>query len=134
MHGGAKKNMPPGLPGCLKKRRLLNDKELRPEVCREFGEKFLAQAWWDDAMEFFRKGDCQEGLEKIKAYCLESGDAYLLARLGKQEPELWREMADRALRSGKRFFAWRALKQAGRHEEAEILAHELREEGWLSSP
>ena len=47
--------LPKGLPGCLKKRRLLNDPELRPEVCREYGKKFLALGWWQDALERARR-------------------------------------------------------------------------------
>lgn len=119
------KTLPPGMPSCLKKRRLLNEKELSPELCREYGEKFLALHWWEDALEFFQKGNYQEGLEKIKAHCLESGDAFLLGRLGKGwDPDLWRRVADRALALGKRHFARRALEMAGDKEKAAALSPE----------
>jgi hypothetical protein len=115
-------NLPPGLPGCLKKRRLLNEKELSPELCREYGEKFLALGWLEDALEFFQKGKDAPGLEKIKAISLETGDAYLLGRLGPQPADLWRRVADRALELGKLHFALRALEQAGDKERAGEMA------------
>lgn len=119
------KPLPPGMPGCLKKRRLLNEKELSPDLCREYGEKFLAMEWWEDALEFFQKGNYQEGLEKIKAHCLESGDAFLLGRLGKDwDPDLWRQVAERALALGKVQFARRALEMAGDKKKAAALGPE----------
>jgi hypothetical protein len=116
------KSLPSGMPDCLKKRRLLNEKELSPDLCREYGEKFLALEWWEDALEFFQKGNCREGLEKIKAYCLESGDAFLLGRLGKNlDQDLWRQVAEKALALGKAHFARRALEMAGDTEKAAAL-------------
>ncbi len=116
------KALPPGMPNCLKKRRVLNEKELSPELCREYGEKFLALGWWEDAVEFFQKGNHQEGLEKVKALCLENGDAYLLGRIVKdRDPDLWRRVADRALALGKLHFARRALLMAGDEDRAAAL-------------
>ena len=73
--------LPQGVPGCLKKRQLLNDPDLKTDHCREYGEKFLALGWWEDALAFFQKCQDSSGLEKIKEHSLETGDAYLLARL-----------------------------------------------------
>jgi hypothetical protein len=121
------KILPPGVPNCLKKRRLLNEKGLSPALCREYGEKFLALDWREDALEFFQMGKDMAGLEKIKALALETGDAYLLARTGKEHPpELWRAVADRAMDLGKLHFAHRALTLAGENDRAEALASLLR--------
>lgn len=115
--------LPAGVPGCLKKRRLLNDPELRAELCREYGEKFMALGWWEDALEFFRKGDDAQGLEKIKNHCLETGDAFLLARLGvRQETQTWQRLAERALKLGKLHFAKRAFGLAGDSTQAARVA------------
>ena len=114
--------LPKGVPGSLKKRRLLNEPEVSPELCREYGEKFLALGWREDALEFFQKAGDTEGLEKIKNYCLETGDAYLLGRLGvRQEPKIWRLVAERALDLGKLRFARRAYEQAGDSDKAAML-------------
>jgi len=123
MSHGTEKPLPPGMPNCLKKRRLLNEKELSPELCREYGEKFLAIDWWEDALEFFQKGNYQEGLEKIKAQALESGDAFLLGRLVKdRDPDLWRRVAEQAMELGKLQFARRAWEMAGDKEKAAALS------------
>lgn len=117
------KGLPPGVPNCLKKRRLLNDKELAPGLCRDYGEKFFSLGWWEDALEFFQKGNVADGLEKIKAHCLETGDAYLLGRLSKtHDPEVWRTMADRALALEKFHFARRAYELAGDPDKTAMVA------------
>jgi hypothetical protein len=123
LNNGNEKPLASGMPTCLKKRRLLNEKELSADLCREYGEGFLALGWMEDALEFFLRGNHEEGLAKIKAYCLESGDAYLLGRMVKDgDPELWRRVARRALELGKVHFARRALEMAGDKEEAAALS------------
>ena len=72
--------LPKGIPDCLKKRQLLNDKVLSPDLCREYGRKFLELGWREDALEFFKKGGMADELEQLKAYALETGDAFLLGR------------------------------------------------------
>ena len=121
--------LPKGVPDCLKKRRLLNDKELSQQLCRDYGEKFLTLGFLEDALEFFVRGNCEAGLDKLKAQALEAGDAYLMARLGPQPPEIWRQVADQALKLGKTHFARRALEQAGDREQAEELARGLQSDG-----
>jgi hypothetical protein len=111
------------VPNCLKKRRILNQKELSPDLCRQYGEKFFSLGWWEDALEFFQKGKVTEGLEKVKAHCLETGDAYLLARLSKEhDPEVWMALADRALALEKFHFARRAYELAGDLDKAAMVA------------
>ncbi len=114
--------LPKGVPGCLKKRRLLNDPELRPELCREYGEKFLDLGWWQDALEFFQKCGDAQGLEKIKAHCLETGDVFLLGRLGSpQDPKTWRLVAEKALDQGQFYFARRAYELASDPDKAAMV-------------
>lgn len=120
--------LPGGLPHCLKKRRLLNEKEVSREACRGLGEKFLAAGFWEDALEFFQRGGLQEGLKKLEAQALEEGDAYLLGRLGVKDREVWARLARRALELGKRHFACKAFKEAGDEARAEELARRLKEE------
>jgi hypothetical protein len=122
MLGRSANVLPTGLPDCLKKRRLLNDKELSPELCRDYGEKFLALGFWEDALEFFLRGNYGPGLDKLKALALEVGDAHVMARLGPHSPEIWRQVADRALKLRKIQFARRALELAGDKDIADELA------------
>jgi hypothetical protein len=114
--------LPSGVPNCLKKRQLLNEKMLTPALCRDYGHKFLELGWREDALEFFKKGEVTEELEKLKAYSLETGDAFLLGRIGKQEPEVWRRLAERALALGKLHFARRAFEVAGDTDKTAMVA------------
>jgi hypothetical protein len=116
-----------GAPDSLKKRRLLNDKGLKKELCQRYGEQFLDLGWWEDALEFFRKADYEPGLDRLKALALETGDAYSLGRLGRHSPDVWRQAAEQALKSGKLHFAIRAFEQAGEQEKADNLARRLHE-------
>jgi hypothetical protein len=116
------KLLPPGAPDCLKKRRLLNEKDLNPALCREYGEKFLELGWREDALEFFKKGNDTEGLEKVRTYCLETGDTYLMTRLGETDPHIWRRLGERALALEKFFFARKAFEFAGDTDKAAMLA------------
>ena len=133
MFRGTASPLPKGVPGCLKKRRLLNDKQLSPALCRQYVEKYLSLGWWEDALEFFQKGREAAGLEKIKAHALEGGDAYLLARLDKApEPAVWRQLAEKALTLGKLHFARRAFEFAGDSEKSAAVAQLL--EGGAAAP
>lgn len=105
--------LPSGVPNCLKKRQLLNEKILNPALCRDYGNKFLELGWLEDALEFFKQGELPEEIDQLKDYSLETGDAFLLARIGIKEPEVWRRLAERALAQGKLYFARRAFESAG---------------------
>jgi hypothetical protein len=113
--------LPKGIPNCLKKRQLLNE-QVSPDLCREYGQKFLELGWREDALEFFKKGALADDLEKLKAYCLETGDAFMLWRLGHQAPEDWRQVGERALALGKLYFAKRAFEFAGDDEKTGMVA------------
>lgn len=114
--------LPSGVPNCLKKRQLLNEKLLSPALCRDYGLKFLELGWQEDALEFFKKGEVTDELEKLKDFSLETGDAFLLARIGNQEPELWRRLGERALTLGKLTFAKRAFENAGDTDKSAMVA------------
>lgn len=114
--------LPSGVPNCLKKRQLLNEKMLSPALCRDYGLKFLELGWREDALEFFKKGAVTDELEKLKGFSLETGDAFLLARIGNQGPEVWRRLAERALALGKLYFARRAFEIAGDADKTAMVA------------
>ncbi|MFZ5447826.1 MAG: hypothetical protein ACOZFS_04210 [Thermodesulfobacteriota bacterium] len=100
----------------------MNDKMLSPALCRDYGHKFLELGWLEDALEFFKKGEVKDELEKLKVLSLETGDAFMLARIGKQEPEDWRRLAERALALGKLHFARRAFETAGDADKTAMVA------------
>jgi hypothetical protein len=114
--------LPKGVPNCLKKRQLLNDPNLSAALCRDYGNRFLELGWYEDALEFFHKGHSASGLEKLRAHGLETGDAFLLDRLGPQDPEVWRRAAEQALAQEKLQFARRAFEMAGDDDKAAMVA------------
>jgi hypothetical protein len=120
IHG--EKLLPRGTADCLKKRRLLNEKDLSPALCQEYGEKFFELGWWEDALEFFKKCNDTAGLEKIRTHCLETGDAYLLTRLGETDPQVWRRLGERALALEKFYFARQAFEFAADADKAAMVA------------
>jgi len=125
--------LPSGVPNCLKKRQLLNEKMLSPDSCRDYGRKFLELGWREDALEFFKKGEVTEELEKLKTFALETGDAFLLARIGNREPEDWRRLAERALALGKLHFARRAFEIAGDADKTAMVAGLIAGQGQASN-
>ncbi len=102
----------------LKKKKLLDDVALSPAECRTYGYLFLEAGWLADALDFFLKGEVAEGLAEIEARALDSGDAFLLERLlqaqGRQAPELWEQVAARALALEKFTMAQWASERAGK--------------------
>jgi hypothetical protein len=95
---------------------------LSSDLCRDYGNKFLGLGWREDALEFFKKGEVRDGLEQLKAYSVETGDAFLLARLGDSNPDTWRQLAERALILRKLHFARRAFEIAGDADKAAMVA------------
>jgi len=78
--------------------------------------------WREDALEFFKKGGMADELEKLKAYALETGDAFLLGRLGHHAPEDWRRLGEQALVLGKLHFARRAFEIGGDDDKTGLVA------------
>jgi hypothetical protein len=110
------------LPSFLKKKKLLDNIHLPAEECRKYGNLFLEAGWLTDAMEFFIKGNISEGLQKLEALAVASGDAFLLERLlqfqGREARELWKQVADRAAAQEKFTMAQWANERAGKNVRA----------------
>ena len=64
MPNQGEKLLPRGTADCLKKRRLLNEKDLSPALCQEYGEKFFELGWWEDSRNFLRKAAILRGWKK----------------------------------------------------------------------
>jgi len=105
------------LPGFLKKKKLLDDPQLPSAVCREYGDLFSQHGWFADALEFYLKGNAAEGLTRLQALAVETGDAFLLERLeqamGPLAPEVWQQAAQAAAAAGQEALARWALERGG---------------------
>ena len=110
------------LPSFLKKKKLLDNANLPVAECQKYGNLFLEVGWLTDALDFFIKGNISEGLQKIEALALDSGDAFLLERLlqvqGRQASELWEQVAVRAAALEKFTMAQWAGERAGKDIQA----------------
>lgn len=105
------------LPNFLKKKKLLDNANLPAAECQKYGNLFLEAGWLADALDFFIKGNSAEGLQKLEALALETGDAFLLERLlqvqSREAPELWSQVAVEAAARGKYTLAQWANEKAG---------------------
>ena len=111
------------LPGCLKKRDILNsDKANKSELIR-LGQSYLQEGFISDCIDFLEKAEDFEGLFQLKGKCAAEGDYFLYHRLVRilqdsPSPEEWTELGDKALGLGKLSFASLAYKRADNHEKA----------------
>jgi hypothetical protein len=106
------------LPGPLTKRELLHSES---EIdCRKYGDMFYDAERYNDAIDFYAKGKCEEELLKVKKIAIREGDYFLLKRLvrvlpGKVEKPDWAELAKNAESKGKANFAqWASEEEKGR--------------------
>lgn len=87
------------LPWTLEKRELLYER--KGVDYRYYGDLFFEAERYADALEFYLRGDVEEGIEKMKQFALENGDYYILAKIeekysGRIKSEEWRKAARRA--------------------------------------
>ena len=105
------------LPGFLKKKKLLDDPQLPAAACRTYGDQFFEADWLADALDFYLKGNDTQGLARLQARAVETGDAFLLERLsqvqGGQATELWEQVAVQASALGKFTLAAWAREKCG---------------------
>jgi tetratricopeptide (TPR) repeat protein len=128
------------LPGCMKKRDLLNSDRSDPAYFVQLGTAYLEEGRISDAIEFFEKAGHREGLDRLLQRCLEDGDLFLYRKIAKildlsSSPDQWIELGDRALSLGKLHFARTAYREGGAPEKvaqvARLLSESLREKSHL---
>jgi hypothetical protein len=65
----------------IKRRDLLHSEKSSPATLSATAQDFLAAERYSEALDFFEKARDTEGIKKIKAFALQHGDTFLLARL-----------------------------------------------------
>ena len=110
------------LLSCLKKRDLLNSGKADKSELVKLGERYLMEAQFSDAIDFFEKAEHLEGLIQLKEQCVAMGDYFLCQRLAKileesPSPEEWIQLGDNAFSLGKLLFARSAYQQAENFEK-----------------
>lgn len=100
---------------CLKKRDLIQEVTTSRETLIKFGQEYLQQGRWLEALEFFERAPDPEGLQTLKKRGLEEGDPFLYkqaCRFLKESPEPadWKLIGEKALSQGRRHQALTAFK------------------------
>jgi len=121
--------MPSSLPSLLERRGLLHGKESQKADHRGLAERYLEAGRYADALEFFHKADDAEGIDRIRRHAIKEGDVFLLGEIERVThapvpPEIWKEAASNAERSGRLAFARKGFEKAGDADGVAKLADE----------
>jgi len=105
------------MPNPNEKRELLHSE--KPVDYKKYGDMYYDAGKYNDAIDFYAKGDAKDELEKIRKIALEEGDYFLLKRLKKLVPdsiteEDWKKLAVTAESKGKANFATWADEERGK--------------------
>ena len=100
---------------CLKKRVLIQEVTTSRETLIKFGQEYLQQGRWLEALEFFERAPDPEGLQTLKKRGLEEGDPFLYkqaCRFLKESPDPadWKMIGEKALSQGRWHQALTAFK------------------------
>jgi tetratricopeptide (TPR) repeat protein len=114
---------------CLKKRNLIQEETTGRETLIKFGQEYLNQGRWLEALEFFERAPDPEGLQTLKKWGLEEGDPFLYkqaCRFLKESPDPadWKLIGEKALSQGRwqqALTAFKALADESKIQEIEQL-------------
>jgi hypothetical protein len=114
---------------CLKKRDLIQEVTTSRETLIKFGQEYLQQGRWLEALEFFERAPDPEGLQTLKKRGLEEGDPFLYkqaCRFLKESPDPteWKLIGAKALSQGRwhqALTAFKALADETKIQEIELL-------------
>jgi tetratricopeptide (TPR) repeat protein len=100
---------------CLKKRVLIQEVTTRRETLIKFGQDYLQQGRWLEALEFFERAPDPEGLQTLKKRGLEEGDPFLYKQACRflkesSDPADWKLIGEKALSQGRWHQALTAFK------------------------
>lgn len=121
--------MAKALMGCLKKRDLIQEVTTSHETLIKFGQEYLQQGRWLEALDFFERAPDPEGLQTLKQKGWEEGDPFLYkqaCRFLKESPDPadWRSIGEKALSQGRwhqALTAFKALADETKIQEIEQL-------------
>jgi hypothetical protein len=115
------------LPDYRLKQKILYVDHTDPETFKKYGDLFFAESNFSDALDFYKKANFTEGLQKIRNAASESGDVMLFEMVAKAlNMELktadWENIGRIALGLKKYLFARHALEKANNEELLNSLA------------
>lgn len=122
------------LPDYLKKRKLFYSERSSPEELKKFGDRFLQEEQWNDAVDFYEKADCREGLEAVGKLSKEAGDFFIFQRIGKilkreVSMEEWEALGDSSQELGRLQDAMKAYQMAQNDIKIEGMKKKIESKG-----
>ena len=94
---------------------------LIPKDLQNYGDLFFEEGRFSDALDFYKKANHNNGLQKIKDAAFNSGDVMLWKQAAKilnleLKPADWESIGQKAIELKKYSFASHALKEANNEE------------------
>lgn len=122
--------MPDAIPNWREKKELLWGDKATDEERRAAAAAFLDAGRLSEALDFFTRVSDREGVEKVLAAAVETGDWFLFKRcrtfLHEDRREELAALAAKAMTSGKHLYALRAFLSLGDAAGAEKSLEEIR--------
>jgi tetratricopeptide (TPR) repeat protein len=103
------------------KQKILYVDKVNPNELQNYGNSFLEEGLFPDALDFYQKANDNGGIQKIKDIAFESGDVMLFQQAAKAlHLELksadWESIGQKAINLKKYSFARHALEKANNEE------------------
>jgi tetratricopeptide (TPR) repeat protein len=103
------------------KQKILYIDKVNTHVLQNYGNSFLEQGLWSDALDFYKKANDNIGIQKIKDVSFDSGDVMLWEQAAKAlhlelKPAEWEGIGQKAISLKKYYFARHALEKANNEE------------------
>ena len=105
------------------KQKILYIDKVNTHVLQNYGNSFLEQGLWSDALDFYKKANDNICIQKIKDVSFDSGDVMLWEQASKAlhlelKPADWESIGQKAISLKKYYFAQHALEKTNNEEKS----------------
>jgi tetratricopeptide (TPR) repeat protein len=109
------------LPDYRLKQKVLYIDKVNPHILQNYGDMFLEEGLFPDALDFYQKANDNSGMQKIKNIAFDSGDVMLFQQAARAlHLELtsseWESIGQKAIDLKKYSFARHALEKVNNEE------------------
>ena len=109
------------MPDYRLKEKILYIDKVNPHLLQNYGDMFLEEGFFSDALDFYQKANDNSGMQKIKDIAINSGDVMLFQQAAKAlhlelKPSDWESIGQKAIELKKFSFARHALEKTNNEE------------------